>query len=58
MGIIAMLVVVGGVLSGFAAFIVHLNRRARLVAAVESDSAGARPSRLSGSPPQEGTAQC
>jgi hypothetical protein len=32
MGIIAMLGVVGGVLAGFAAFIVHLNRRARLVA--------------------------
>ena len=33
MGIIAMLGVVGAVLAGFAAFIVHLNRRAKLVAA-------------------------
>ncbi len=32
MGIIAMLGIVGGVLAGFAAFIVHLNRRARLAA--------------------------
>jgi hypothetical protein len=58
MGIIAMLVVVGGVLSGFAAFIVHLNRRARLAAAGESGSADRRESRLPSSTPQEGTAQC
>ena len=57
MGIMAMLGVVVAVLCGFAAFIVHLNRRARLVA-----DGGAGPtvghSRLSSSTPQEGTAQC
>ena len=51
MGIIAMLVIVGGVLAGFAAFIFHLNRRARLVA----DSAELAPSSTT---PQEGIAQC
>jgi hypothetical protein len=38
MGIIAMLGIVGGVLAGFAAFIVHLNRRAKLAAANGADS--------------------
>ena len=50
MGIIAMLVIVGGVLAGFAAFIFHLNRRARLVA----DGA----ERTSSTTPQEGIVQC
>ena len=45
-GIVAMLVVVVGVLVSFALFIVHLNRRARLLAE--------EPGRLSD--PQEGTA--
>ena len=58
MGILAMLGVVAGVLSGFGAFIVHLNRRGRLVAA-----GGVRPvetghSQMSTPTPQEGTAQC
>ena len=56
MGIMVMLGVVGAVLSGFAAFIVHLNRRARLSADAE---AGLK-ARTSDSPlaPQEGIAQC
>jgi hypothetical protein len=57
MGIIAMLGIVGGVLAGFAAFIVHLNRRARLVAS-GADPALAGPSQLSSTTPQEGIAQC
>jgi hypothetical protein len=57
MGIIAMLVIIGGVLAGFAAFIVHLNRRARLVAS-GADPALAGPSQLSSTTPQEGIAQC
>jgi hypothetical protein len=51
MGIIAMLVIIGGVLAGFAAFIFHLNRRARLVA----DGAELT---TSSTTPQEGIAQC
>jgi len=57
-GIIMMLGVVVVVLSGFAAFIVHLNRRARLVAAGEVHPPDGGDSRLSSSTPQEGTAQC
>src|SRR5690348_16554456 len=57
MGIIAMLVVVVGVLSGFATFIVYLNRRAKLVADGTIYSA-LEPGRLAASTPQEGTAQC
>jgi hypothetical protein len=53
LGILAMLGVVASVLSGFAAFIVHLNRRARLGEA-QSATAGV-PLTTS---PQEGTAQC
>jgi hypothetical protein len=34
-GVILMLVLVAGVLSGFGAFIIHLNRRGRLVDAAE-----------------------
>ena len=52
MGIIAMLGIVGSVLAGFAAFIVYLNRRARLVAS------GADSSTTTTSTPQEGIAQC
>jgi hypothetical protein len=55
MGIIVMLGIVGGVLTGFAAFIVHLNRRARLAA---SDAAPVAVGQLSSSTPQEGIAQC
>ena len=58
MGILAMLGVVVSVLSGFAAFIVHLNRRARLVAAGDINPPDGGDSRLSSSTPQEGTAQC
>lgn len=69
LGIMAMLGVVAGVLSGFAAFIVHLNRRARLVggeaqcatAGVACATAGVA-SATAGVPlttsPQEGNAQC
>jgi hypothetical protein len=53
MGIIAMLGIVGGVLSGFAAFIIHLNRRARLAADVPAPDG-----HLSSTAPQEGIAQC
>ena len=55
MGIIAMLGIVGSVLAGFATFIVHLNRRAKL-AASGGDSATVTQS--SSSAPQEGIAQC
>jgi hypothetical protein len=58
MGIFAMLGVVVTVLSGFAAFIVHLNRRARLLADGDAGPAQAGHSRLSTTTPQEGTAQC
>jgi hypothetical protein len=59
LGIIAMLIVVGGVLSAFAAFIVVLNRRAKL-AAIADEGAAVRPSRTPFVPadPQEGIAQC
>ncbi len=56
LGIIAMLGVVGAVLSGFAAFIVHLNRRARLANGEAGDIA--MPASLTTSSPQEGNAQC
>jgi len=39
-GILFMLVIVGGVLVGFASFFVHLVRRARLAEALESADAG------------------
>jgi len=57
MGILAMLGIVGGVLAGFAAFIVHLNRRARLAAngAEQADLTVHTPSSTT---PQEGIAQC
>jgi hypothetical protein len=70
MGIIVMLGVIGSVLAGFAAFIVHLNRRAKF-AANGTDSADKavqafRPAlqadlkvrTTSSSTPQEGIAQC
>ena len=57
MGILVMLGFIGCVLAGFAAFIVHLNRRARLVASgTNPEPAGE--SRLSSTTPQEGIAQC
>jgi hypothetical protein len=49
LGILLMLIVVAGVLGGFAAFFIALVRRARLADAV------AGPARVE---PQEGTAQC
>jgi len=52
MGIIVMLVVVGAVLAGFASFILYLNRRAKLVAALSAPAEGGRYE------PSEGTAQC
>jgi hypothetical protein len=70
MGIIVMLGVIGSVLAGFAAFIVHLNRRARLVAngTASTDQVvqafrPALPTDLkvhttSSTTPQEGIAQC
>ncbi len=39
LGVIALLVVVAGVLSAFAAFMVYLNRRAKLAAAMEEGTA-------------------
>ena len=56
-GILAMLGIIGGVLAGFATFIVHLNRRARLVAR-GADPVTAGASQSSSSTPQEGIAQC
>ncbi len=57
LGILVLLGVVGMVLSGFGAFIVHLNRRGRLVMA-NGVPANAGPSQIQTSTPQEGTAQC
>ena len=54
MGILVMLGIIGSVLAGFAAFIVHLNRRARLVG-TSAEPAG---SSISTTTPQEGIAQC
>jgi heme/copper-type cytochrome/quinol oxidase subunit 2 len=54
-GVMAMLVVIVGVLVGFASFFVYLARRARLAATAETASAGAS---FAASRPQEGTAQC
>lgn len=50
MGILAMLVVIGGVLAGFATFMIHLVRRAQLV---DRETAQAQTRN-----PQEGTASC
>ena len=62
MGIMVMLGVVGSVLAGFAAFIVHLNRRSRLAASGADPAAvGQSPSSsttLTSTTPQEGIAQC
>jgi hypothetical protein len=57
-GILFMLGVVVLMLSAFAAFIVYLNRRARLVAAESPEPADAAGPVVSRSNPQEGTAQC
>jgi hypothetical protein len=57
MGILAMLGIIGGVLAGFAAFIFHLNRRAKLVAD-GAELAATGQSQLSSTTPQEGIAQC
>jgi hypothetical protein len=58
MGIIMMLGVVAVMLGSFAAFFVHLNRRARLFADAGAQPTGAARTRLSTKNPQEGTAQC
>ena len=52
MGILVMLAVVVAVLSGFASFIIYLNRRAKLVAATPDPAQAGRYA------PSEGTAQC
>lgn len=56
LGILAMLVVVAGILTGFASFFVYLMRRARL--AEQPDAAGSGRAVLQGADPQEGIAQC
>ena len=56
LGILAMLVVVAGMLTGFASFIVYLMRRAQL--AEQPDAAGSGRAVLEGADPQEGIAQC
>lgn len=59
MGILMMLGVVAVMLSGFAAFFIYLNRRARLLEA--SRPAAQTPAgggHYFGTDPQEGTAQC
>jgi len=57
MGIIVMLVIIGTVLAGFAAFIFHLNRRARL-AADGAEQADLTVRTTSSKTPQEGIVQC
>jgi len=52
MGIIVMLVVIGLVLGGFALFIIYLNRRAKLTAAMSAPMQGGLYA------PSEGTGQC
>ena len=52
MGIIVMLAVVVAVLSGFASFIIYLNRRAKLAAAMSAPAEGGLYE------PSKGTAQC
>lgn len=56
LGILAMLVVVAGILTGFASFIVYLMRRARLYE--QSDAASSGRAVLDGADPREGIAQC
>jgi hypothetical protein len=51
MGILTLLIVVVGVLAGFASFFIYLMRRARFAEMTESADA-----RFAGSDPQEGTA--
>jgi hypothetical protein len=58
LGILAMLVVVFGVLSSFAAFIVVLNRRARAAARSEQMEMARRQAPYVSAGPQEGIAQC
>ena len=58
MGIIVMLGVVAAVLSGFAAFIVNLNRRARLVEKGVVTPTAVGHSGPPSTTPQEGIAQC
>ena len=61
LGVILMLGIVVTVLGGFASFIVHLSRRARLVAGSAATAPPLRPGDAETylpSNPQEGTAQC
>ena len=58
LGIMAMLVVVAGMLTSFAAFFIYLSRRARLVAANTLGSTPSNGPLVVGTDPQEGTAQC
>jgi hypothetical protein len=55
LGILVMLGVVVAVLAGFASFIVHLNRRARLAA---QETVPATRFALAGAEPHEGTTSC
>jgi hypothetical protein len=61
-GIWMMLGVVAVMLASFASFFIYLNRRARMLAAIESADPAAAGSHVGphgfGSNPQEGTAQC
>ena len=58
LGIMVMLGIVAAVLSGFAAFIVHLNRRARAIAEDGRNAPADGHASLPLSSPQEGNAQC
>lgn len=58
MGIFTLLVVIVGVLAGFGAFFVYLNRRARLVAAGEVGSPPVVSRRLSTAGPEGEISQC
>ena len=58
LGIMAMLVVVAGMLTSFAAFFIYLNRRARLVADADLAASPSTGQLVRGSDPHEGTAQC
>jgi hypothetical protein len=57
MGILFMLVIVGGMLAGFASFFIYLARRARM-AAGESGPVEAGRHAMQVSNPNEGTARC
>jgi hypothetical protein len=58
MGVIMMLGVVAVMLGSFGAFFIHLNRRAKQLAASGSEGGHYASPRMSSTNPQEGTAQC